>query len=203
MAQNDDTVDVRAYISGEREALDRLVIRHKDRIFSLCYRLLGDYDEAEECTQETFVKVFRSIGSFRLESSFSTWLYSIAVNTCKNRRNSADYRFWRRVFRLGQDSDSDDAGDGPDMDIADQGPSPLAQLAEKEREALLQSAMNTLSYEHRMVIVLRHVKELSYEEISKITGYNLGTLKSTLARARLRLQKAILDVYRENPDGML
>ncbi len=187
--QQKDSSDIASYISGNRAALDSLVLRHKDRIFNLCYRLLGDRDEAEECAQETFVKVFRSIKDFRLESSFSTWLYAITVNTCKNRRNSADYRFWKRILRFKHDSEDDE---GPaEIEIQDDTPSPLALLAEKEREQLLQSAINSLPYDQRTVIVLRHVEELPYDEISRITGYNLGTLKSKLSRAKVHLQKKL------------
>lgn len=189
MAQNEDNGDIAAFLAGERGAIDRLVLRHQDRIFNLCYRLLGDHAEAEECAQETFVKLFRALGKFRLESSFSTWLYTIAVNTCKSKRNSAEYRFWKRVLRFGQNPREED---GPEeFEVADPEPSPLAQLSEKEKEILLQSAIASLPHDHRTVIILRHIEELSYEEISEITGYNLGTLKSKLARARVQLQRKL------------
>lgn len=199
--RNEDAADISAYVSGDRSALDRLVERHQDRIFNLCFRLLGNSDDAEECAQETFVKVFRSINGFRLESSFSTWLYAIAVNTCKNRRNSAEYRFWKRVLRFGQDNVDDE---GPDyFDIEDQTPSALARMTEKESEVLLQSAIDSLPYDQRAVIVLRHIEELSYDEISRITGYNPGTLKSKLSRARLQLQKKLHGAEERKPHGML
>ncbi len=189
MAKEEDRTDIAAFLAGDREGLDRLVLRHKDRIFNLCYRLLGEYGDAEECAQETFIKVFRSLEGFRFESSFSTWVYTIAVNICRNRRNSAEHRFWKRVLRFGQDS-REDEGPG-DFEIEDSAPSPLVQMTEKERGIMLQSAVNSLSHDHRTVIVLRHVEGLSYEEISRITGYNLGTLKSKLARARLILQNKL------------
>lgn len=189
MVKDDDRADIAAYISGDRPALDRLLLRHKDRVFNLCYRLLGDYGEAEECAQETFIKVFRSIGGFRLESSFSTWLYKVAVNACRNRCNSAEHRFWSRVLRFGQNARDESRIE--DFEIEDPAPSPLARMTEKEKEIMLQSAIDSLSHDHRTVIILRHVEELSYEEISDITGYNMGTLKSKLARARLLLQKKL------------
>jgi RNA polymerase sigma-70 factor (ECF subfamily) len=186
MSKEEDRTDIAAFLSGDRQGLDRLVLRHKDRIFNLCYRLLGEYADAEECAQETFIKVFRSVKGFRFESSFSTWLYTIAVNICKNRRNSAEHRFWKRVIRFGQDSREPE---GPEeFEIEDPGPSPLERMTEKEMQMMLESAVNSLSHDHRTVIVLRHVEGLSYEEITKITGYNIGTLKSKLARARLLLQ---------------
>jgi RNA polymerase sigma-70 factor (ECF subfamily) len=202
MAKEEDRTDIAAFLSGDREGLDRLVLRHKDRIFNLCYRLLGEYSDAEECAQETFLKAFRAIEGFRFESSFSTWLYTIAVNICRNRRNSAEHRFWKRVLRFGQNSREDE---GPEnFEIEDPAPSPLVLMTEKEKEIMLQAAINSLSQEHRTVIVLRHVEGLSYEEISAITGYNLGTLKSRLARARLLLQiKLQGESKRGSAHGML
>jgi len=189
MAKEEDRTDIAAFLSGDREGLDRLVLRHKDRIFNLCYRLLGDYSDAEECAQETFIKVFRSIKGFRFESSFSTWVYTIAVNICKNRRNSAEHRFWKRVLRFVQNSPEEESP--ADFEIEDPAPSPLVRMTERETEIMLQAAINSLSHDHRTVIVLRHIEELSYEEISAITGYNIGTLKSKLARARLLLQNKL------------
>ncbi len=188
MVQKEDEKDIADFLAGDRSAFDNLVLRHKDRIFNLCSRLVGDFSDAEECAQETFVKAFRAIKKFKLESSFSTWLYTIAVNTCRNRRNSAEFRFWSRVFRFTHSQDEQGA---PDFDIEDLAPSPLSQMAEREREIMVQSAIASLPQDYRTVIVLRHVEELSYEEISKITGYNMGTLKSKLARARLQLQKKL------------
>jgi RNA polymerase sigma-70 factor, ECF subfamily len=191
MAQKEDEKDIADFIAGDREAFDRLVLRHKDRIFNLCWRLLGDLSDAEECAQETFVKVFRSIKKFRLESSFSTWLYMIAVNTCRNRRKSAEFRFWNRVFRF---SHSQDEEGEHDFILEDLAPSPLARMTEREREIMVQSAIASLPHDYRTVIVLRYIEELSYEEIVKITGYNPGTLKSKLARARLQLQSKLQGV---------
>jgi len=189
MAKEEDRTDIAAFLSGDRGGLDRLVLRHKDRIFNLCYRLLGEYSDAEECAQETFIKVFRSIKGFRFESSFSTWVYTIAVNICKNRRDSAEHRFWKRVLRFAHNS-REEEGPG-DFEFEDPAHSPLVRMTEREKEIMLQAAINSLSHDHRTVIVLRHVEGLSYEEISAITGYNLGTLKSKLARARLLLQNKL------------
>lgn len=186
-----DRADVLAWQSGDRDALDALVLRHKDRIYNLCTRLLGDPAEAEECAQETFVKVFRSLKGFRMESSFSTWITTIAVNTCRNRRASSEFRFWRRVLRLGPVPEAEE-DDGPVlMDIADDAPSPLTRMADHERDAAVQAAVASLPMDQRTVIVLRYVEELSYDEICRITGYNPGTLKSKLARARMRLHEKL------------
>ncbi len=182
-----DVADIEELLAGERQAFDRLVSRHADRIFNLCYRLLGDRDEADDCAQDVFLKVFRNFKQFRGDSKFSTWIYSIAVNTCRNRRKSADYRFWRRIQRLG--ADSAEEGGVLNPEIEDPAPSPLTLLTRREQEILLQKAMDALPQDQKTVIVLRHVEGLSYEEICQITGYNPGTLKSKLARARQLLHK--------------
>jgi len=182
-----DVADIEELLAGERQAFDRLVSRHADRIFNLCYRLLGDRDEADDCAQDIFLKVFRNVKQFRRDSKFSTWIYSIAVNTCRNRRKSADYRFWRRILRFG--ADSAEEGGVLNPEIEDPAPSPLTLLTRREQEILLQKAMDALPQDQKTVIVLRHVEGLSYEEICQITGYNPGTLKSKLARARQLLHK--------------
>jgi RNA polymerase sigma-70 factor (ECF subfamily) len=87
-----DSKLVAAFQSGSLHVFDELVVRHQNRVFNLCFRILGHYEDADDCTQETFIKVYRSLAKFRFRSAFSTWLYRIAVNTCKNRLASAGYR---------------------------------------------------------------------------------------------------------------
>lgn len=190
MEKRDDTAWIKAFLAGDRSAFDKLVLSHKDRVFNVCYRLLGDYEDASDCAQETFVKVYRSLKDFRFDASFSTWLFTIAVNTCRNKLNSAEYRRRKRMIPI------DDPPEGHERaknvrELADPGPSPLAQLVEKERERLLQDAMDALPPDARAVVILRDVEGLSYEEIVLVTGYNMGTLKSKLARARQRLREIL------------
>jgi RNA polymerase sigma-70 factor (ECF subfamily) len=182
---------IKAFLGGDVGGFDQLVLRYKDRVFNLCYRLVGDYEEADDCAQETFVKVYRSLKGFRFGSSFATWLYTIAVNHCKNRLRSLQYRFWKRAVRIDPLKKEDDPGC---LDtIEDPAPSPLAHLTKKEREALLQRAIKGLPKPSRTVVVLRDMEGLSYEEIVDITGYNIGTVKSKLARARQMLREQLKD----------
>ena len=90
-----DAALIRAFQKGDRAAFDKLVLRHKDELFSLIYWFLGDYEEANDCAQDVFIKVYKGLGRFRFESAFSTWLYRVAVNTCKNWTKSSAYR-WRK-----------------------------------------------------------------------------------------------------------
>ena len=184
---------IEAFRERDKSGFDGLVLKYKDPVFNLCYRMLGDYEEAGDCAQETFVKVYRSLAGFRFQSRFSTWLYAIAVNTCKNRVRSAGYRRSKEAFRLGPVNDARD-GDSSAEEIRDPGPSPLAQLEKRERDAQIQKAIDALPQDARTVVVLRDIDGLSYEEISGVTGYNPGTVRSKLARARLRLRELLKGV---------
>jgi RNA polymerase sigma-70 factor (ECF subfamily) len=193
MERHQETAWIKSFLAGDRSAFDRLVLGHQDRVFNVCYRLLGDHEEAGDCAQETFVKVYRALKDFRFGSSFSTWLYAIAVNTCKNKLQSAEYRRRRRMVPI-DDPQEDFAGGATVREIEDPAPSPLAQLAEKERERLVQAAIDELPPDARTLVVLRDVEGLSYEEIVQATGYNMGTLKSKLARARQQLKEKLKGV---------
>jgi RNA polymerase sigma-70 factor (ECF subfamily) len=176
-----------AFKAGDRSAFDDLVRKHQDRIFNLCYWLLGDYQEANDCAQDTFIKIFRNLSKFRFESTFITWAHRIAVNTCKNRLKSFHYRFSRKRVHL-----DNSAGCPGSVDtLADETDSPEMAHEKKERRDLINRAIDALPAEKRTVVVLRDIQGLSYEEIVKITGLNPGTLKSKLARARQDLKSKL------------
>ena len=166
--------------SGKEEGFNRLVLKHKDRIFGLCLRLMaGNRDEAEDGAQEAFVKAYHGLKDFRMESKFSSWLYRIAVNTCKNRLVSRSYQESRRH----QDLDAADADGAPSS------PSPAQVLEAKDKRGRIEAAIARLPEEQRMLVVLRDVEGRSYEEIAETTGLNPGTVKSRLNRGRGQLQE--------------
>ncbi len=189
-SSGDDALLIKAFQKGDKKAFDELVIRHKDRIFNLCYRFLGDYEEANDSAQEAFVKAYGSLKTFRLESAFSTWLYRIAVNTCKNKLGSSAYKAKRKTVSLDNPGSPSDVP-SPMMEIQNGAPSPLARMEEKEKMTLVQRALDTLPTEFKMVVTLRDVEGLSYEEIAEVTGLNLGTVKSRIARARTDLRNRL------------
>ena len=191
-SSGEDALLIEAFQRGDKKAFDELVIRHKDRIFNLCYRFLGDYEEANDSAQEAFVKAYGSLNTFRLESAFSTWLYRIAVNACKNKLGSAAYRAKRKTVSLDNPGNNED---GPlPMEIQNGTPSPLARMEEKEKMALVQGALDALPTEFKMAVTLRDVEGLSYEEIAEVTRLNLGTVKSRIARARTDLRNKLRGV---------
>ena len=191
-SSKEDAGMVRAFQAGSDAAFDRLVLKHKDPLFNLCYWFLGDYQEANDAAQETFIKVYRSLNRFRFESAFSTWLYRIAVNTCRNRLKSAEYRQRKNMVRL--DNPGSSEGVDPSVEIGDESRSPLIELEKKERWVLIKKAIDSLPGEQKTVVALRDIQGLSYDEIVNITGLNLGTVKSRLARARLELRKKLRGV---------
>lgn len=180
---------VRAFQSGEMIAFDELVLRHKDRVFSLCYRFTGEFNEAEDCAQDVFIKVYRSLMRFRLESSFYTWLYRITVNTCKSRLKSIKDRGIKKIGKM--DYPENLGEDYQALEKGDEGKNPLTELEKMERIRLVQNAIDSLPGWQKDVIILRDIEGLSYEEITRITGYRLGTLKSKLSRARHSLKERL------------
>ena len=186
-----DAALVRSFQAGNKAAFDKLVLKHKDRIFNLCFRFLGDYQEANDSAQEVFVKAYRSLKRFRFESAFGTWLYRIAVNTCKNKVKSLDYRYAEKMVYLDNPGTVQDAHG---LEISDETQSPLAELEKRERMELIQQAIESLPPAQKMVVILRDIQGLSYDDIADITGYGLGTVKSRLSRARLELRRELMKV---------
>jgi RNA polymerase sigma-70 factor (ECF subfamily) len=185
----DDAALVRAFQAGETAAFDRLVLRHQDRTVNLCYRLLGNYAEADDCAQEVFVKAYRSLNGFRSGSAFSTWLYRIAVNASLSWRRSLAFRFRQRSVSLSQPDDPE--SEERPREIGDETLSPRRQAERGEREKIIQQAIDSLPKSLRMVLVLREIEGLPYEEVAAATGYNLGTVKSKLFRARERMREKL------------
>ena len=185
----EDAALIRAFQGGDKAAFDELVVKHQHKLFNICYRFLGDYQEANDSAQEAFIKVYRSLKGFRFESSFSTWLYRIAINTAKNKLKSAAYR--RRKKMVSLDNPASLEHSSPAMGIQDVTRSPLVELEKKERMRLIQETINALPTEQKEVVALRDIEGFSYEEIVETTGLNPGTVKSRLARARLELRKRL------------
>jgi RNA polymerase sigma-70 factor, ECF subfamily len=171
----------------EERAFEELVIEFGDRVFSLVLRLVGDRAEAEDIAQEVFVTVFKSIETFRGEAKLQTWLLRIAANHAKNR-----IKYLAR--RAGDSGGLDGAPEAAMADLGKTGMhghvrAPDAALEAAERGSALERAIAALEEDQRLVVILRDVEELSYEEICEVTGLPEGTVKSRLHRARLLLKQ--------------
>jgi RNA polymerase sigma-70 factor (ECF subfamily) len=161
--------------AGDGAAFEELVIAYQHRVFGVALRMLGNGAEAEELAQDVFVRVHRSIGEFRGDAKLSTWLYAITSRLCLNRLTSAE----RRLTRQGEDA----LGRLPSGD-ADAG----ALVERSEVTAALREAIAALPEERRIVVVLRDLEGLSYEDIAEALELELGTVRSRLHRARMELK---------------
>ena len=182
---------IKAFMENDKNAFNRLVLKYMDVVFNLCYRLIGDYDEANDISQETFIKVYNNLHKFKFQSSFSTWLYRITVNTCKNNLSSLRFRMSNKMIRLDasrSDLKTPDKSSEYIVDLPDNTSNPACIYERKEKEESIQNAIDSLSGNQKILIVLRDIEGKSYEEIAEITGLKIGTVKSKLARARQELR---------------
>ncbi|MBK6687323.1 MAG: sigma-70 family RNA polymerase sigma factor [Deltaproteobacteria bacterium] len=184
---NDEAELCRRIGAGDDRAFELLVERYQHRIYAFCARLLNDRAEAEDVAQEVFLTLYRNAGDFRGESSFATWLYRIAKNQALNRIKYLDRRGRKQRAR-----DELATADGPDA--PESRPDALAEGG--QTAALVQEAIGELEAEHRAVLVLRDLEDLSYEEISAATGLPIGTVKSRIHRGRSALAARLARFFR-------
>lgn len=185
-----DRLLLRRLRERDEKAFRELVVQHRDQVYNLTYRMLGDAAEAEDVAQEVFITVFKSIDSFRGDAKLSTWLYRVTANHCKNRIKYLARRQQKYKAEYDEDIDPQRAAGSPIAPAPS--PQPDTYLQGVELEQLMQQAMATLDDDHRLLVVLRDLEELSYDEICQITGLAEGTVKSRLHRARLALRKKML-----------
>jgi RNA polymerase sigma-70 factor (ECF subfamily) len=174
-------------VKRDEEAFNEVVRSYSNRVYNLVLRLVGSPSEAEDIAQEVFVTVFKSIESYRGEAKLSTWILRIAANHSKNRiKYLARRRTSGQELRDGTDAtEMADEGNAPVQAHFD-APDVVLEAAETER--LMQAAIAKLDEEQKLLVVLRDVEELSYDEIVEITGLPEGTVKSRLHRARMALK---------------
>ncbi len=193
-AEHDGSVDaaemrlIRLCQKGDRAAFDELVTRYQARVFNLAYRLTGDPDDAADLAQETFVRVYRGIGSFHGGSALTTWIYRIVHNLClddaKRRR--------RRPQIAAEPTDGDEPSSETVLDRApDESSEPQRVILSEERCRLVRAAIARLRGHHREVLVMYDLEGLSYNEIADLLNTNVGTIKSRLNRARYALAKEL------------
>jgi RNA polymerase sigma-70 factor (ECF subfamily) len=171
---------------GEERAYETLVSRFQQPVFNLVCRLLNDPGDGIDVTQEVFLKVFRSVGNFRGQSSLKTWIYRIAVNEAYNHR-----RWFSRHRRQEVELETDDEKGCYQDTLADQGISPFDQLLDHETRVLIEEALLHLNPKFRTAVVLRDIEELSYEEIAEVLRVSLGTVKSRIVRGRESLRQRL------------
>ncbi len=182
-----DRMLVDRFKDGDASAFDEMVSRYWDRIYAVVHQLLRNHQDAEEVTQDAFIRAHRGLVNFRGDSAFSTWLYQIATNLARNR-----YWYWWRRKR--------DKTVSFDQPVSSDNETPLSEIYAAPVESpdditvtqefvdRVASGMEKLNAKHREILILRNVKNLSYEEIGTILGISVGTVKSRIARARDNLR---------------
>lgn len=161
---------------GEEEAFSCLVRAYEKRVFALTRRLCVDEQDAEEAAQDAFLAVWQGLPQFRGEASFSTWLYRLTVNACMDVLR-------RRQRRSGRDEPLESAETLPSP-----APSPQEEAERAQLRAAIEAGLRQLPEEYRTVLILREIQQLTYGEIARATGAELGTVKSRLSRGRMLLR---------------
>ena len=177
---------------GETDAFEVLVERHQKKMLNIAFRMMGNYDEACDVTQEAFVSAYKSIKKFKAEAKFSTWLYRIVVNHSKNRLKQLNILTKREGVSI------DDMEEKRTEATLNQSfinsSNPGTQMEAREREAHVQKCITSLDEEYKEVLVLRDIQGFSYEEIRDILKIPDGTVKSRLSRARNALKDCLTKV---------
>ena len=192
-SQEEDTLLVKEFLNNNKDSFNKLMQKYRDMIFNLCFRIMGDYDDANDCAQEVFIKVYKNLRNFKFRSGFSTWIYRIAVNTCRNELSSLKYRMKKKIIRISNENNEAHSGMLA-ANIQDSSSNPEELYEKKEREELIQNAVNSLRGREKILLVLRDIEGKSYEEIASITGIALGTVKSGLSRARQEMANLLRGV---------
>lgn len=181
--------------NGDIDAFEELVTRYERKVFTIAYRLMGNYDDASDLTQEAFLRAFQAIKNFRGEASFLTWMCRIATNVC---RDELRKRYRVQIESLDETITLYDGEIAKQIPASDPGPADLYER--KELQDSIQKMINTLSPDFRLALVLRDIQGLSYEEIAQQLDCSLGTVKSRINRARNHLKEMILAEREQIPE---
>jgi RNA polymerase sigma-70 factor (ECF subfamily) len=184
MPSNDETL-VRQSVHGDAQAFAELVTRYTLPIYNLAYRLTNDNAEAENVTQEAFVRAYSALPHSRTDLAFKPWLFQIAVNLC---RDLARKKRPAAFTELATESEP-----APEESIEDESPLPLDQIEEHELEQALACAVAELPEVYRTVVTLRYTEELSYEDIAVVLKLPVNTVRTHLFRAKAMLRKSLAD----------
>jgi RNA polymerase sigma-70 factor (ECF subfamily) len=172
--REDDRAAILACQGGEREAFDRLVERYQRDVYRLCFRYVNNHHDASDMAQEVFLKAYRAIAKFRGDSSFSTWLYRIAVNTCLN-------------FRAARKAPAEELSEH----VADGGMPVVDRLERDQRSQRVREAVARLPEKQRATLILKVYQDLTHEEVAGILGSSVGTVKANLFHALANLRKVL------------
>ncbi|NLV21550.1 MAG: sigma-70 family RNA polymerase sigma factor [Syntrophomonadaceae bacterium] len=187
---NSDQQLVKRTLRGDTYAFEELVKTYQNKVYMLAYRYMGNEDDANDMAQEAFIKAYRSLRSFKGDASFGTWIYRITTNVCLDELR----RRKRKIVPLSLDEPLATLdGDDIEREISDQSMAADVIYEKKEFSQNIQMLLDEMKPEHKTVIVLRDIMDLSYEEIAVVMDCSIGTVKSRISRARNLLQKKLTE----------
>ena len=181
-AEQDEAQLVKASQYGDQDAFAFLVQRHQRRVFNMVLRMLQDYDEASEITQEAFLAAWLGLPSFRGEARFATWLYRIAYQCCVRQLERRTQERARHSAMLAEQM----------LEGVNNEKQAVNTREGHDRQAIVRETLDTLPTTYRMVLILRHLQEMTYEEMADILTIPIGTIKTQLFRARHLLKERLL-----------
>lgn len=187
--EDKEGVKIAEALAGDQKAYGYLVDKHRAAVFHIINRIVRNSEAADDLVQETFMKAFASLSSYRSEYRFSTWLYKIAANS------SIDFLRKRRIQALSLDRPMDTRDGQVDIEVADYSYHPERDLERKERSFSIQEAIDALPPKYRDVIIYRHKDDKSYEEIADLLNVPIGTVKARIFRARELLKKKLKHIF--------
>ncbi len=179
-------------VSGDSIAFEQIVSKYEKLVYSICYRMFNNKEDAMDATQDTFIKIYKNMEKSIGKGSFKSWICTIATNTCLD-----ELRKRSKKKTVSLDAHFNDDTDNVKMEIADTDPTPLDNVLNSESASVLKEAITALSEEDRAIIILRDIEGLSYDEIANTLGLSLGTVKSRLSRTRKKLQKKYLELLQQ------
>ena len=182
--RSDDSVLIERCLANDQRAFRELIRRYERAVFSLARRMVDDEEEARDIAQEAFIRAFRSLESFERSRPFSSWIFKITSNLC------IDHYRRRRIATVSLDAPVDD-DPSRHLEVADERPRPDEETARSEEERSMERLVRSLPPAYRVVILLRHRNDLSYEEIASVLDVPLGTVKARLHRAHHLLRRKL------------
>jgi RNA polymerase sigma factor (sigma-70 family) len=185
LAKDDDQILIKKALAGNEAAYSLLLRRHKDAIYRMIVRIVRNQEEARDLVQETFMKAFGSLSSYKCQYRFTTWLYKIAANSC------IDYLRKRRLVSVSLDQPLETKDGEVTIEVADWTYNPEQDLTSRQKSLSIDAAIDSLPRKYREVILYRHKQDKSYEEIAQILSIPVGTVKARIFRARELLKKKL------------
>ena len=185
---------VESFVGGETDSFPMLVERYQARVYSIVYGIMGSRDEAEDLSQEVFIKVYENLGHFKGKSRFYTWIYRITVNVCLSAQRKKSHS--NRIISMSRLSGV--SANPGEVELADETFSPQKVFKDRELASKIQLAIDSLPGILRITFILREFEDLSYRELAGVFRCSMGTVKSRLSRARESLRQTLTPYLEES-----